>query len=545
MGAYKDADELSPAERWVIALTVMFGAFMAVMDTSVVNVSMPHMMGSFGQDLSSITWVATAYSIAEIIMATMAGWWSALIGRKTLYMGSFALFTLGSVLCGTAVTFPQMLVYRVIQGIGGGALIPVSQAILRETFPQRQQGMAMAVYGMGVVLAPALGPVFGGWLTDRWGWPWIFYINVPVCALGMFLTARYVFDPDYLKRGLKKVDWPGIVLLSVAMTGMQVVLERGQENNWFESTGIVLGTALTVASLVGLIFWELRASEPVVNLRLLKNRGLSLGSGIGLIFGVSLFGTTFILPQFMQNLLGYPAFDAALVLMPRALVIMALMPLAGWLYRHSGARAMVMTGIVFITWAYYDLTLLNLDAGFWDFVPALLIMGAGMPFMFVPLSTVALSTVDRSEMTDASSLYTLSRRIGGNIGYALVATLLSQGRQSHRATLAGHLTDLSPGTREYLDSMAATLQHLGIDAYNASNMALAKLEALLERQAALLAYNDISLYFGYIFISMIPLVILLPGMKAMREEKRRERLEDEVKAREAAGGAGEEAHQGA
>jgi DHA2 family multidrug resistance protein len=511
MHVNRDIPAMSPAERWIIAMTVMLGAFIAVMDTSVVNVALPHMMGSFAQDLSAITWVATSYSIAEIIMITMAGWWSALIGRKNLFLASFALFTLGSVLCGTATSFEQMIAYRVLQGIGGGALIPVSQAILRETFPAEQQGMAMALYGMGVVLAPALGPTFGGWLTDSYGWPWIFYINVPICIGGMVLVNRFVHDPAYLRRGVQSIDWFGIALLAVSLTGMQIVLERGQEENWFESPMILWGTVVTATAFLLLIFWELRAKDPVVNLRVLKNRNLSLGAVMGLIFGVSLFGTTFILPQFTQRILGYSAYDAGLVMAPRAITLMLFMPLAGWLYRRVGARALVTLGIGLIVWSYYDLTRLNTQAGFWDMVPTLMIMGAGMPFLFVSLSTVSLSTVDRSNMTDASSVYTLARRVGGNIGYAVVATLLSQGIQVHRFYLSAHVTDLDHVSQAYRASLSELLRHLGMNAASTSKAALVMLDRMLDTQATMMAYNDISLVFGLLFLILLPFVALIPS----------------------------------
>ncbi len=510
MDTSKDIEELSPAERWIIALTVMFGAFMAVMDISVVNVSMPFMMGTFGEDLSSITWVATSYSIAEIIMVTMTGWWTALIGRKRLFLASYALFTVGSILCGTSTTFSQMIIYRVIQGIGGGALIPLSQAILRETFPEEQQSMAMAIYGMGVVLAPAIGPVLGGWLTDSHGWEWVFYINVPVCALGMGLALRYVHDPEYLRRGVKSIDWQGIVLLTVSLTGMQVVLERGQEKNWFESDQIIYGTIISVLAFVVLIIWEWRVKEPVVNLRVLKDRNLSLGSFIGLLFGIALFGTTFILPQFTQQLLGYPAMQAGLVLAPRAITLLVFMPLVGWLFNRIGFRTLVLIGLAIITWSYYDLMQLNLNAGFWNLVPSLLIMGAGMPFVFVPLSTVSLSSVDRSNMTDASGIYTLTRRIGGNIGYAMAATLVSHGQQMHRFHMASHITEMSQITQSYIDTATSTLQQLGVSAVHAPSVALGLMNRVLNQQASMMAYNDTSFYFGLLFVIMAPIVFMLP-----------------------------------
>jgi len=517
---YREPEDMSPAQRWTIAFTVVFGAFIAVMDTSVVNVSMPHMMGSFGTDLSSITWVATSYSIAEIIMVTMSGWWSALLGRKNFYIASLVLFTIGSILCGTATSFSQMIIYRVIQGIGGGALIPISQAVLRETFPPRQQGMAMAMYGMGVVLAPALGPICGGWLTDSWGWPWIFYINIPICILGLVLTMRFVHDPPYLRRGIQSVDWSGIALLTIFLTGMQVVLERGQEKNWFESQFILYWTLATVLSLILLIFWELRCKEPVVNIRVLKDKNLTLGSVMGLVFGVSLFGTTFILPQYMQNILGYPAFESGLALAPRAVTLMLIMPFTGWLYPRVGGKAMVLAGIAIITWSYYDLTQLSVQAGFMDLVPALIIMGVGMPFMFIPLSATSLSTIDKSMMTDASSFYTLARRVGGNIGYSLVAVLLDRGSTIHRVQLAEHISTMNQATRDTLQHYIQLLTASGVDVVRATKLAYGLLEKTLVKQSTMLAYNDISFISGCLYFIIVPMAFMLPGRSKAPTDKK-------------------------
>lgn len=503
--------QVSFANKWIIAFTVVFGTFMAVMDISVVNVALPHMMGTFGQDISSITWVATSYSIAEIIMATMAGWWSTVLGRKRLYLLSFGLFTVGSILCGTARTFSQMLVYRTLQGIGGGSLIPVSQAILRETFPQEEQGMAMAMYGMGVVLAPGTGAILGGWLTDHYGWAWIFFINVPVSIVGILMVTTFVHDPDYLRRGVKRIDWPGIGLLAVALTTMQVVLERGQANNWFESDWIKIGTAVSVVAIAALVFWELKTDEPVVNLRMLRNMPLTIGSSMGVIFGIALFGTTFLIPQFTQELLGYPAFESGLVLAPRALMLLLVMPIAGWLYRYVDARALMLFGVAIICWSFYDLAHLSLGAGFWNLVPILVIMGAGMPFMFVTLTTVSLSTVARQDMTDASSIYTLARRVGGNIGYAVVATLAARGVQIHRAHLVTHINLFNPNYMEFRRRVTALLGQAGMNSATVQKSGDALLNMLVNRQAAMLTYNDIARIFGVMFIVAAPLILLLPG----------------------------------
>ncbi len=513
-------ERISSTNKWTIAFTVTFGAFMAVMDMSVVNVALPHMMGSFGQDLSSITWVATSYSIAEIIMVTMAGWWSTLLGRKRLYLLSFGLFTVGSVLCGTARTFTQMLVYRTIQGIGGGSLIPVSQAILRETFPPEEQGMAMAMYGMGVVLAPAIGPIAGGWLTDQYGWAWIFYINVPVSIIGMLMVTTFVHDPPYLRRGMKSIDWPGIILLSVALTSMQVVLERGQEENWFESRWIVFGTAVCLLSVVALVFRELRVREPVVNFRMLRNTPLAVASTVGAVFGVALFGTTFILPEFTQQLLGYPAFKAGLALAPRALMLLLVMPIAGWVFRYVNARVMMLFAITLIFWSYYDLSRLSLTIGFWNFVPILLIMGAGMPFNFVTVSTVALSRIPTRDMTDAASIYTLMQRIGGNVGYALTATLVARGTQIHRVDIVSHISFLNPTYFEYNHYLKGLLALAGTNSSLAQQTAHTIIDLLVNQQAAMLAYNDVTLIFGFLFLATIPLVFLLPGRPSNSENSK-------------------------
>jgi len=506
-----EVEEMTAGRKWTIAFTVMFGTFMAVMDISVVNVSLPHMMGTFNEDISTITWVATGYAIAQIITATMAGWWSTLLGRKRLYLISLGIFIVGSILAGTARTFNQMLVYRVIQGMGGGGLVPVALSIMREAFPARQQGMAMAIYGMGVVLAPAVGPILGGWLTDEYGWPWIFYINVPISVPAAILAMAFIQDPPYLKRGIRKIDWPGIILLSVALTSMQTVMERGQQEDWFESHWIVAGTAITVAGLIALVAWELHVKEPVINMRLFRNAALAAGSSIGLIFGVALMGTTFILPQFTQTLLGYPAFQSGMVLVPRALSLFVLMPVAGWLFRFLDARLMVLIGIGMLFWSYHDLARLSLDVGYWNLVPMLVILGAGMPFMFVTLTATSLSTIRPQDMTDASSLYTLTRLVGGNIGYALTATLVADFGQIHRADLVKNISGLNIAFQTFHGGAVSGLVRQGFDPVGAQNAANAVANALVNRQAAMLAYNDTSWWMGAMFLVLVPLLLLLPG----------------------------------
>jgi len=487
----------------------MSGTFLAVMDVSVVNVSLPHMMGNFGQNLSAITWVATSYGIAEILSITMAGWWSTLLGRKRLYLASLALFTLGSMLAGTAQTFPQMLLYRSLQGLAGGILTPLSQAILRETFPPRQQAMAMSIFGMGVVLAPALGPILGGWLTDNYGWPWIFYINVPVSIVAIGMVNAFVKDPAYLRRGIARVDWVGMALLTAGLTGMQIVLERGNEHNWFASRWIMVGTVLTLATLIFLVVWELRVGEPIVNIRVLRNTALSAGAGVGFLFGIAFFGTTFSLPQLTQHLLHYPAYQAGLVLMPRMITLFFVMPIVGWLFNYVDPRLLIGIGIAITYWSFQQLAHLSLNVGYWNLVPIMLVMGVAVPCMFVPLSTVSLSTIRREDMTAATSLYTLSRRVGGNIGYALVATLIDRFSVAHRGHLIEHISLLNPAYFSYHSHLTERLVQSGGDPVAAPQKALALVNAEVNRQAAMLAYNDLAWIFGVMFLATLPLLFLL------------------------------------
>jgi len=501
----------SAVNRWLIALSVLFGAIMAVLDVSVVNVALPHMMGTFGRTLSEVTWVATSYSIAEILMATLAGWFSTLIGRKRLYIASFVVFTIGSVLAGTATSFEQMLFYRIIQGLGGGALIPVSMAILRETFPPEEQGLAMSIYGMGVVVAPAIGPVLGGWLTDSYGWPWIFYINVPFAVIGIWMVSIFLEDPPYLRRGVERVDWAGITLLTVGLTGMQVVLERGQENEWFASNFILVTTVITVVALVALVTCEMRVAEPVVDLRLLlRNAPLAAGTGIGVLFGMALYGSTFLLPALLQTMLGYDAFDAGITLLPRATTLFLLMPVVGWLYNKTDPRVLIGFGIVLIYWSFDGLAHLSADVSYWNLVPILVMMGAGMSLQFVNLTTLSISTVPREHMTAASSLYTLSRRVGGNIGYALLATVVARRSQVHRAQLVHNLTPTNPAFVEAHGYLQQQLHRAGEQAAVAGAQATRLLDRLIDQQATLMAYNDAARLIGIIFVCTLPLLFLFP-----------------------------------
>jgi DHA2 family multidrug resistance protein len=511
MHSYQDVGDVP--KKWLITIAVMLGAFLSVMDASIINVALPFMMGNYGQTLSAITWVATSYSITAIIIITMTGWLTTLMGRKNLLLWSFVIFTVGSILCGTAHTFTQMLIYRIIQGIGGGSLVPLSQAILRETFPKRQHGMAMAIFGMGIVLAPALGPILGGWLIDHYGWPWIFYINIPFSLLGLWMIWQYIHDPDYLKRGVKSVDWIGISLLTIGLTGLQIVLERGQEKNWFDSSFIIIWSMIAFFTLVGLVLWELRSKEPIIDFRVLRNLPLTLGSTVVFLFGIALFGTTFILPQFTQTLLGYPAYQSGLVILPRAIALFFCMPLIGKLYNHVEAKFLIICGILLTGFSYSMLAHISLNMAFENFVPMLVLMGIGMGFIFVPLSTAALSTISRPNMTQAASFYTLMQRIGGNVGYALTVTILTRRMQFHRAQLVQNINASSGNFQVMFHQFAGYLHSRGYGAVQDKKGALFILDKIVKQQAAMLSYNDLSWLFMLMFFAIVGLVVFMPRNK--------------------------------
>jgi MFS transporter, DHA2 family, multidrug resistance protein len=502
--------ELAQASKWLVAASVMLGTFLSVMDATVVNVAMPHMMGSFGEDLLTITWVSTAYSIAEIIMITMAAWWTTLLGRKRLFLASMFLFIVGSALAGTAKTFTQMIFYRVLQGIGGGSLMPCSQAIARETFPPAEQGMAMAIYSMGVVLAPALGPVVGGWLVDNYGWQWVFYINLPFCVVGMLMVSAFVHDPPYLKRGVTRIDWGGIGLLAIGLTALQIVLERGEEVDWFASHWIVTGSIVAVIALIGLIVWELASEEPVIDFRLFRNVPLSVGSGIGAVVGFALFGSSFLLPQFTQDLLSYPAYQAGLVLMPRACAMLVAMPLVGRLYNYVSPRILVGIGIAMLAAAYWRLGHFTLYVGFFSFLPILVMSGIGMGFAMVTTSTVSLTTMPRSKMTGASSLSTLTRRVSGNIAYAALATLVARRSQYHRSVLVDTISSTDLAFRLTDRQFSGFLSSHGLAPGGAARTDLAMINSIINRQSTMMAYNDCFWLMVPMFLLATPLLLLLP-----------------------------------
>ena len=497
----------SPREKFLIAFTVLFGAVMVMTDMSIINVALPHLMGAFAETQSAITWIATSYILAAVVSLTLAGWLCTAFGRKRVYLTCFVVFILASVLAGAAQTFPQMLFSRALQGLGGGALIPISLAIVRETYSPRERPMAMAFYGMALMLGGGSAPVLGGWIIDNYGWPWIFYINLPVGVVGIFLVKTYLKDPIYLKRGLKRIDWIGILLLAIGLTATQIVLERGQENDWFESRAITIGALIGVAALLLLVFQQLRSHEPVVNVRLLGSGTLAAGCIVGVTLGTTFFGATFLLPQFTQNLLGYPPFQSGMALLPRVITHILLMPAAGFLYHRIGPRTSAILGSLFQAWSFQQLSHLSLEAGLSTLAPILMLTGMGLPFIHIAVSTATFDQTRQEDMTEASSLFSLSHHIGANLGYAVMSTMIARRIFFHRLNLISHVNLLNSA---FLETRLALRERVGdgLEASLADDRALALTDSLVNAQASVLAYNDVAWLLAALSIAAIPFCFL-------------------------------------
>src|SRR5579863_6259422 len=424
----------------------MLATFMEVLDTSVANVALPHIAGSLASTPDEATWVLTAYLVANAVVLPLSGWFSTLFGRKRFYMSCVLLFTASSAMCGFAPSLGALIFFRVLQGLGGGALQPVSQAILRETFPREKQGMAMAVYGMGVVFAPVVGPTLGGWITDNFTWRWIFLINIPVGICSLLFTSLLIFDPPYLIRktlreGLK-IDYIGLGLLATGLGALEIMLDEGQRNDWFSSSGIVVAAATAVFCLVAVVFWELKQKDPVVEFHLLKERNFAIATGTMFILGFVLYGSTMALPLFLQTLLGYTAMQSGMALSPGGLAIMIMMPVVGFLLSKIEARWLVIFGLLVSSIGLFQMSHFDLEIDFRHAVSARVVQSLGLAFLFVPINTVAFFFVAREKTSYATGLINLARNIGGSTGIALATTLVARRGQFHQQRLIDHVSQI-------------------------------------------------------------------------------------------------------
>jgi DHA2 family multidrug resistance protein len=494
-------------------MTVMLATFMEVLDTSVANVALPHIAGNLSATVDESTWVLTSYLVSNAIILPMGGWFSMLIGRKRFYMVCVAIFTLASLACGLAPSLGALIVFRVLQGIGGGALQPMSQAILVESFPREKHGMAMAVYGMGVVFAPIIGPTLGGWLTDNYSWRWIFLINLPFGIASLLLTAFLIYDPPYLERrsirdGLK-IDYIGFGLLATGLGALEVVLDEGQRNDWFSSHFIVTFAAITAFCLIAVVVWELRQKNPVIDFRILKERNYMLCTVSMLVLGFVLYGSTALLPLFLQTLLGYTALLSGLVLSPGGIAIIICMPLVGILVRKYQPRWLVIFGVLVSSFGMFMMARFNLNLDFGTAMRSRIVQSFGLTFLFVPISAAAFAYIPKERTNYATGLFNLARNIGGSSGIATVTTLLSRRAQFHQSVLVAHVTPYDAGYREAVVGFAARLQSHGASAVDAGRQAHGVLYGVVQRQASMLAFADAFWIMAVLFMAIIPLMFLM------------------------------------
>jgi DHA2 family multidrug resistance protein len=453
------APEINP---WLIAVAVMLGTFMEVLDTTIVNVALPHVAGSLSAGVDESTWVLSSYLVSNAIVLPASGWLALRFGRKRFLMFCIVLFTLSSVACGSATSLAMLIFFRVLQGLGGGALQPISQAILLESFPRRLHGMANAVYGIGVVIAPIIGPTLGGWLTDNYSWRLCFYINIPVGLFALLLIQSFVFDPGYIRQHkVRRIDYVGLGLLATGLGALQLMLDKGQREDWFESPWLTKVALVGGVALVLLVIWELHVPHPVINLRALRDRNLAVGTLLMFGFGGVLYGSTVLYPILLQTLLGYTALLSGLALSPGGLATLICMPICGRLINVVDPRKLIFFGFVTCSVALFTMAGFNLQIAFSDAVWPRVMIGIGLAFIFVPLTTVTFATIPRESMGNATGIYNLMRNLGGSAGIAAITTLLARRAQFHQSVLAAHVNPYNPGAYIALQQTQQLVQTLG------------------------------------------------------------------------------------
>jgi DHA2 family multidrug resistance protein len=494
---------------WIVAIAVMFATFMEVLDTTVVNVSLPHIAGNLSATIDESTWVLTSYLVANAIVLPLTGWLARHFGRKRLLMTSVTGFTISSLLCGLAPNLPMLVAFRLLQGATGGAMQPLSQAVLLEAFPPQDRGKAMGFWGLGIVVAPILGPVLGGWLTDTYSWRWVFYINLPVGIASLVMTKLYVFDPAYLRQDTDRIDYWGIGLLALWVGALQLTLDLGQERDWFASKFI---TGLVVISGGGLIAFLVRewvAREPVVDLRVFKVRTYSTGVFLMTTLGFVLYGSLVLLPIMLQTLLGYPSLQAGIAMAPRGMGSLIGMPMVGLMIGKIDPRKMVAGGLIAGAFTLFWLARLNLEAGYWDIFWPQFFQGLGLSALFVPLTTISMDPIPRERMGNATSLFNLMRNLGGSIGIATTGSLLARKQQEYINVMGTHVTPYSQSAQSAIEAARRGFLASGSDAVTATERAYAAVFGTIQRQAAMVSFVDLFRLLGIIFLLLLPLVLLM------------------------------------
>jgi DHA2 family multidrug resistance protein len=492
-------------------MSVMIPTMIEILDTSVANVSLTHIQGSLSAGQEEVTWVLTSYLVANAVIIPMSGWFAKLFGRKRYLISSLILFTLSSLLCGTATSLPELIFFRVLQGIGGGGLQPMSQSILLETFSYEERGMALGIYGVGVVLGPILGPVLGGYLTADYSWRWIFYINLPIGILAVFMCMNFIFDPPYQKRWQKgdKIDTIGLSLLCLGIGSLQIMLDKGQQEDWFHSNFIVALACVAAFCLAFLIFWELRQESPILDLKIFKDRSFASGNLIMFLSFFAFFGSIVLLPLFLQTLMGYSSFDAGVVLGPGGLLTLLMLPFVGKLTSRMDARILLGIGLMVLAWSVYYMSGFNLQIDFATAVTGRIIQGVGMPMLFVTASFLTMAYVPLDHMNNAAAIFSLLRNLGGSFGVAFVTTFLSRRSQFHQNRLVENLTQYDPGFNYRLDQLKTALGTRLGDLTDHSQQAMAIIYRGLRRQATVMAFNDVFYIQTFIFLGLIGMLFFV------------------------------------
>lgn len=505
-----------PVNPWIIALTVTLATFMEVLDTSVANVALPHIAGSLSASTDESTWILTSYLVSNAIVLPMSGWFSSLMGRKRFYMACVALFTISSFMCGLAPSLGALIFFRVLQGVGGGGLQPSEQAILADTFSPKQRGMAFAVYGMAVVLAPAIGPTLGGWITDNFDWRWIFFINIPVGMISLFLTNMLITDPPYMKQRSRanfSIDYIGLGLLALGLGTLQVVLDKGQRDDWFSSHFILAASVVSVVALVAVVFWEWHHEHPIIDLHLFSERSFAIGNMLMFMVGFALLSSTVLLPLFLQTLMGYTAEDAGLSLMAGGFVIIMAMPLVGFFLSKYDARYLLLFGLCIVSFSLFHMTRFDTLIDFRTAATARAIQAAGLAFLFVPINTVAYAFLPKDKNNAASGLINLSRNIGGSLGISMVTTILARRTQYHQAVLSSNVNSGSSLLRSRLAGIAHALTARGSSPYEAARQAYNIVQNSIVQQASVMSYVDCFWVLGIAVACMVPFVFLMKRVR--------------------------------
>jgi MFS transporter, DHA2 family, multidrug resistance protein len=491
---------------WLVAVAVMLATFMEVLDTSIASVALPYIAGSVSATNDEATWVLTSYLVANAIILPTSSWFSQRFGRKRFLLTCIVIFTVSSFACGAADSLVVILIARAIQGAGGGALQPLSQAILLESFPPHKRGQAMAVFGLGVVVAPVLGPTVGGWLTETYSWRWAFYINIPVGILAMLMIIRYVHDPDYIRDAKPgRFDGIGFGLLAIWLGALQIVLDKGQEDDWFGATWIRWAVTVLVVCFVGFLVWELRAHNPLVKLRVFLNRNFAFGCVLIGLFGGVIYGMITLLPLLYQELLGYNALDAGLAVSPRGLGAIVAMPLIGLVSSRIDNRYLLAAGFAIFGFCGLWFARVNLGISQWSFLAPVIISGFGASMVFVPLASTSMADLPNEQIGNAAGLFNLMRNIGGSIGISIVNTVVARHEQVHRVEMSGHINAANTAFQHMLNGATAITGNRG----GPPLQAYAIINGVLSQQARLRAYVDDFQYIAAVCFLCIPVVFML------------------------------------